>query len=218
MGNIVIGEGGNRSGYFDGFTRFRILEDRLSVCLSASLHLPLTVAYTVRRILCMFHIQEFVRHTPMLENSFYYKSVIYGDHQYYCRSQWQRDLRHEVSSPSETLRVVGTNPTWGTCLCFSMFVFSCVGNGLEMDWSPVQGVLLTAYKSKKLRETKRFTDALCSRRSKSKSERIKNSVALVRKRTIPTDRPSDCRLYAKLVPNLEDKECRVVSATNPHGR
>jgi hypothetical protein len=26
------------------------------------------------------------------------------------------------------------------------------------------------------------------------------------------------RLSAKLVPNLADKECRMVSATNPHGR
>jgi hypothetical protein len=31
-------------------------------------------------------------------------------------------------------------------------------------------------------------------------------------------RPSDRRLSAKLVPNLADRGCRVVSATNPHGR
>jgi hypothetical protein len=41
------------------------------------------------------------------------------------------------------------------------------------------------------------------------------SVALVRKRTIPTERP---RISAKLVPTLEDRGCRVVSATDPHGR
>jgi hypothetical protein len=29
--------------------------------------------------------------------------------------------------------------------------------------------------------------------------------------------PSDRRLSAKLVPTLADRECRVVSATNPHG-
>jgi hypothetical protein len=41
-----------------------------------------------------------------------------------------------------------------------------------------------------------------------------NSVALVRNRTIPSDR----RLPAKLVPTFEDRGCRVVSATDPHGR
>jgi hypothetical protein len=30
--------------------------------------------------------------------------------------------------------------------------------------------------------------------------------------------PSDRRLSAKLVPTLADRGCRVVSATNPHGR
>jgi hypothetical protein len=33
-----------------------------------------------------------------------------------------------------------------------------------------------------------------------------------------TDRPSDRRLSAKLVPTLVDRGCRMVSATNPHGR
>jgi hypothetical protein len=41
-----------------------------------------------------------------------------------------------------------------------------------------------------------------------------NSVALLRERTIPSDR----RLSAKLVPNLEDKGCRVITATDRHGR
>jgi hypothetical protein len=31
-------------------------------------------------------------------------------------------------------------------------------------------------------------------------------------------RPSDRRLLAKLVPTFTDKGCRVVSATDPHGR
>jgi hypothetical protein len=40
-------------------------------------------------------------------------------------------------------------------------------------------------------------------------------VALARKRTIP---PSDRRFSAKLVPTFADIGCRVVSATDPHGR
>jgi hypothetical protein len=42
-----------------------------------------------------------------------------------------------------------------------------------------------------------------------------NSVALVRKLTIPTERRP---LQAKLVPTLADRGCRVVSASYPHGR
>jgi hypothetical protein len=43
----------------------------------------------------------------------------------------------------------------------------------------------------------------------------KNSVPLVRKRTVP---PSDHRLPAKLVPTFAYRWCRVVSATDPHSR
>jgi hypothetical protein len=39
-----------------------------------------------------------------------------------------------------------------------------------------------------------------------------NSVALVRKRTIPTERPP------LVTPTFADRGCRVVSATDPHGR
>jgi hypothetical protein len=42
-----------------------------------------------------------------------------------------------------------------------------------------------------------------------------NSVALVRKRTIPTERPQP---VGEIRANLADIRCRVVSATDPHGR
>jgi hypothetical protein len=41
-----------------------------------------------------------------------------------------------------------------------------------------------------------------------------NSVALVRERTIPSDR----RLSAKSVPTFVDRGCHVVSVTVPYGR
>jgi hypothetical protein len=47
-----------------------------------------------------------------------------------------------------------------------------------------------------------------------KTELKINSVALVRNRTIPSDR----RLSAKLVPTFADIGCRVVSATDPYYR
>jgi hypothetical protein len=42
-----------------------------------------------------------------------------------------------------------------------------------------------------------------------------NSMSLVRKRTIPTERPP---LSAKLVPTFADRGCRVVSEADPYGR
>jgi hypothetical protein len=42
-----------------------------------------------------------------------------------------------------------------------------------------------------------------------------NSVAWVRERTIPTERPL---LFAKLVPTFADRGCHVVSVTDPYGR
>jgi hypothetical protein len=42
-----------------------------------------------------------------------------------------------------------------------------------------------------------------------------NSVALVRKRTIPTERPP---LVGEVSANFADRGCHVVSATDHHGR
>jgi hypothetical protein len=44
-------------------------------------------------------------------------------------------------------------------------------------------------------------------------DKMLNSVALVRERTIPSDR----RLSAKLVLTFADRGCRVVSVTEPYG-
>jgi hypothetical protein len=45
--------------------------------------------------------------------------------------------------------------------------------------------------------------------------RKKHSVALVRERTMPTERPP---LVAEVVPTFADRGCCVVSATDPPGR
>jgi hypothetical protein len=44
---------------------------------------------------------------------------------------------------------------------------------------------------------------------------IQNSVALVPEQTIPTERPP---LVGEIVPTFADKGCRVVGATDSHGR
>jgi hypothetical protein len=45
--------------------------------------------------------------------------------------------------------------------------------------------------------------------------KVKNSVASVRERTIPTERPP---LFGEVVPTFADRGCRMVSATDSHGR
>jgi hypothetical protein len=42
-----------------------------------------------------------------------------------------------------------------------------------------------------------------------------NTVALVREGTIPTERPP---LVGEVVPTFAERECRVVGATDSHGR
>jgi hypothetical protein len=46
-------------------------------------------------------------------------------------------------------------------------------------------------------------------------EKKKNSVALARERTMPTERPP---LVGEVVPTFADRGCCVVSATDPPGR
>jgi hypothetical protein len=51
--------------------------------------------------------------------------------------------------------IMGSNPTQGMDVYVRLFhicVVLCVGRGLAMGWSPVWGVLLTAYRIKKLKK------------------------------------------------------------------
>jgi hypothetical protein len=59
------------------------------------------------------------------------------------RSQWPRGLRHELRSLERWDREFESHSRYG-CLCVRLFcvcVVLCVGSGLAMDWSHVQGVL-----------------------------------------------------------------------------
>jgi hypothetical protein len=68
-------------------------------------------------------------------------------------------LRHEPSSPARTLGIVGSNPTRGMDVCVRLFcvcVVLCVGSGLAIGSSPVQGVLPSVYWIKTLKKRPRF--------------------------------------------------------------
>jgi hypothetical protein len=55
------------------------------------------------------------------------------------RSEWPRGLRHELSSPFQTLEVVGLNSTRDMLVClFSLcFIVLCVRSGFATPRSPV---------------------------------------------------------------------------------
>jgi hypothetical protein len=61
--------------------------------------------------------------------------------------------------------VVRSNPTRGMDICLRLFcvcVVLCVGSGLATGWSPVQGVLQTVYRIKKLKKRPRPNKGLYS--------------------------------------------------------
>jgi hypothetical protein len=55
--------------------------------------------------------------------------------------------------------IVSTNPTQGmdVCVLFFCVYILCVGSGLATGWSPIQGVLPTVYRIKKLIKRPRST-------------------------------------------------------------
>jgi hypothetical protein len=64
----------------------------------------------------------------------------------------QRNTKRTVFARSNT-GVVGSNPTRCMDVCLRLF---CVSSGLAMGWYPVQGVLPTVYKIKKLKWNEAF--------------------------------------------------------------
>jgi hypothetical protein len=104
--------------------------------------------------------------------------------------------------------------------------------GYDAVWDPVPvWTLWTCRDSNPDRPPRRYTDWTnpapevtggwkelnCEklRNAYSSPYNIKTPWPLVRKRTIPTERPP---LSAKLVPTFAERGCRVVSETNPYGR
>jgi hypothetical protein len=76
-----------------------------------------------------------------------------------CRWQWPSGLRHQLSFLARTLGR-GLEPHSRHrclyCVClFCVCVVLCVGNGFATGWSPVQEVLPTVYRIKKLKERPR---------------------------------------------------------------
>jgi hypothetical protein len=77
------------------------------------------------------------------------------------RSQWQRSLRDELSSLARTLGSWVRIPLEAWMSVLWTFIL-CVGSGLATDWSPVQEVLETVYRTKKLKKRRRPNKGLYS--------------------------------------------------------
>jgi hypothetical protein len=71
--------------------------------------------------------------------------------------------------------IVCSSPSQGMDVCLPLLCV-CVGSGLATGWSRVQGLLLTVLRLRNWSETKRFTDALCSKWEQQEWEREKKKI------------------------------------------
>jgi hypothetical protein len=81
----------------------------------------------------------------------------------YHRSNWRRGLTHELSSPAQTLRSwvrIPFEALVSVCALFCVCDVLCVATGLATSWSPVQGILQTVYRIKKMVKRPRFNNGL----------------------------------------------------------
>jgi hypothetical protein len=115
--------------------------------------------------------------------------------------------------------IVGSNPAQGMDVCLRLFCV-CVGSGLATCWSPVQGALPTVYSLRNWRETKRFTDAPCSKLGAAgKRENCRNGAMTFRQRTayksagnpFQVTRYNVCKMFSARVCRIFHYEtpCRV---------
>jgi hypothetical protein len=83
--------------------------------------------------------------------------ILYTWTWFQSRSQWPCGLKNELSSPARTLGLCVRIPleAWMSVCVYSVCVVLCVGSGLAMCWSPVQGVLQTVYRITKLKKAAR---------------------------------------------------------------
>jgi hypothetical protein len=90
-------------------------------------------------------------------------------------------------------------------ICVRLFCFCvvlCVGSGVATGWSPVQGILPTTLGLRNWSETKRFTDALCSKvGATGKRERLSKSTKF-----LSQDNQCTCRDYNRASPKHKSKE------------
>jgi hypothetical protein len=78
------------------------------------------------------------------------------------RSRWPRGLRHELASPAHTLGSwvrIPVKAQMSMCV-YSVCAVLCAGSGRATGWSPVQGVLPTVYKIKKLKQRSKSNKGL----------------------------------------------------------
>jgi hypothetical protein len=91
--------------------------------------------------------------------------------------------------------IVGLNPTWGMdvsmrlfCVCAAL----CAGSGLAMGWSPIQGVLSTVQKIKKLKKRPRPNKAPWSHKQTDRQiDVVLTYVCMIKSRTKISDKTTE---------------------------
>jgi hypothetical protein len=130
----------------------------LRSCYNRSLSLRIDIAYFWKS---EYSTKERTLYSALGSQNFqmrhFFKCSCFDDHSKLPlprrRSQWPRSLRHEPSPPALILGSWIRIPleTWMSMCVYSVCVVLCVGSGLAMGWSPVQGALPTVYRSNKLK-------------------------------------------------------------------
>jgi hypothetical protein len=118
-------------------------------------------------------------------------NVFYKPTSIFCRSQWPRSLRHEMSSP---IRMLGS---WVRIpLKAWMFACVCIGSGLAKGWSLIQGVLPIVLGLTNLSEKKAFHGCPMLQSGGNREER---QISILQPRLLPSRRmKSECCVCRRL--------------------
>jgi hypothetical protein len=101
----------------------------------------------------------------------------------------------------------------GFLSAFILFVLSCIGNGHAMSWFPV-GVQPTVLGLRNWSETKRFTDALCSKVGAIGKEKERQNSTHALRHNIVWNYTRNCTqkvmwwVQPRIIITVETKKCR----------
>jgi hypothetical protein len=129
-------------------------------------------------ILYIFEIVIYLVHAYVSRKRF--SSISYGNSAL-CRSQWPSGLRHEISSPAQTLGSWVWIPLegWMFVYVYSVFMLFCVGSGLATGWSPVQGIVPTVFKTHDFRIKSEWEQARVPNSTRKKKEKKKGAMCIL---------------------------------------
>jgi hypothetical protein len=112
------------------------------------------------------------------------------------------------SKALSNIKILGSNFTGGMDVCVRLFyVVLCVGSGLAMGWSPVQGVLPNVYQINKLKERPRLNKRAVEHKKEGEECPITASQLLYRyKQNMKEECPTtDSQLFYRYKRNVKQR-------------